>query len=99
MSWPKFDSGTRQVQHNSATHSPTDEIWLKSVMEGGGAKTTTFINLRRSKVRKMGKALLNQFLIHNDLRPTAQRIYRASRPVQAGDPDASILRPVKSRSF
>jgi hypothetical protein len=47
----------------------------------------------------MGKALLNQFLIHNDLRPIAQRIYRASRPVQSGDPDASILRPVKSRSF
>jgi hypothetical protein len=69
------------------------------VVEGGEAKKITVINLRRSQVRKMGKALLNQFLIYNDLRPIAQRIYRASRPVQAGDPDASILRPVKGRSF
>ena len=41
---PKFDSGTCQVQHSSATLSPTGVIWLKSVVEGGGPETTTVIN-------------------------------------------------------
>ena len=99
ISWPKFDSGTCQVQHNSATRSLTGVIWLKSVAEGGGAQTTTGINLRRSQVWKIGKVILNQFLIYHELRQRAQRIYSASHPLQPGDPGASILRPVKSRSF
>jgi hypothetical protein len=43
----------------------------------------------------MEKALLNHFLIRNDLSPRAQWIYSASRPVQADDPYASILRTKK----
>jgi len=43
----------------------------------------------------MGKVILNQFLIYNDLRQTAQRIYSASRPLQVGDPDVSIVGHIK----
>jgi len=47
----------------------------------------------------MGKVILKQFLIYNDLRQTAQRIYSASRPLQVGDPDASIPGYVKAGVF